>query len=73
LLNKKSKETVRNTHFYLLVNIKNDNDIEYYVVPSKIISRKMVIEKTDRGTWYAISRFDVEKYKDKWELLMSSE
>ena len=48
LLNKKAKELISSSHIYVLVNIRGEGkDIEYFVVPSKVISEKMVIEERE--------------------------
>jgi hypothetical protein len=69
LLSKKSKEQVSKNHIYVLVNIrsrKTGESIEYYIVPSKTVSEKMVYEKNKNSEWYSIYLKDIEPYRDKW-------
>jgi hypothetical protein len=67
LLNKHSKTIKAKSHVYVLVNLKRDI-IEYFVVPSKIVSDKMSIEKHKDNTWYSFSYKDAVPYRDKWEV-----
>jgi len=39
--------------------------IEYFIVPSRVVSEKMVYSKNKNSEWYAINLRDVEKYRDK--------
>lgn len=74
LLSQKSKKQVSDTHIYVLVNIRRKKEketIEYYIVPSKIISRKIIYSKNKNSEWYSIYRKDVQKYRDKWTLFKS--
>ncbi len=42
--------------------------IEYFIVPSRVISAKMVYSKNKNSEWYAINLKDVEKYHDDWSV-----
>ena len=68
LIGKKSKEIVSNTHIYVLVNVrstkKSGEMIEYFVVPSKQLSRGGY----HRGNWPHIALEKVLHYKDKWSV-----
>jgi hypothetical protein len=49
LLSQKSKEQVSDTHIYALVNIRKNKEketIEYYIVPSKVVSKKTIYSKS---------------------------
>jgi len=52
----------------VLVNLR-DTATEFFVVPSRVVARKVFIEKTRRGVWYSFTREDALPYKDKWSLL----
>lgn len=74
LLNRKAKEISSSNHIYVLVNIRK-NETEYFVVPSRIIAKRMYTEQSKTGkksTWYAISLSDIQQYKDKWNLICKS-
>lgn len=66
LIGKKAKETISDTHIYVLVNIcqnkKAGETIEYFVVPSRQLSRGGDHE----GNWPNIPRKKILKYQDKW-------
>src|SRR3989304_2010680 len=56
LLNKKAKELISPSPIYVLVNIRKDGDvIDYFVTPSKVISKKMVVEERKASKWYSFS------------------
>ncbi|MGH6803908.1 MAG: hypothetical protein ACREC3_11170 [Methyloceanibacter sp.] len=68
LIGNKAKETVSNTHIYVLVNVKNTKNsgemVEYFVAPSKQLSRRGY----HRGNFPHIAREKILHYKDKWSL-----
>jgi hypothetical protein len=72
LLGKKTKEFVSESHVYVLVNIKTSKktgeSIEYFVVPSKVVARRMNAPDSD---WPAIYRDKVEDFRDGWSLFAS--
>jgi len=68
LVGKHFKDAVSDTHIYVLVNLR-DTATEFFVVPSRVVARKVFIEKTRRGVWYSFTREDALPYKDKWSLL----
>jgi hypothetical protein len=75
LLTKKAKEQVSTNHIYVLVNLrknKSGETIEYFIVPSKVVSEKMTYSKNKNSEWYAINQKDVEKYRDKWSIFGQS-
>lgn len=69
LLNKHSKETISRSHIYVFVNLrKGGSEIEFFVVPSKVVSKKMYTQKTGKYTWYSFSYEDALAHKDKWKV-----
>jgi hypothetical protein len=71
LLNKKSKKIVGKNHVYVFVNLRKTEsslDADYYVVPSKVVSKYMQKVKRPNSTWYAFFLEDAEEYKDKWSI-----
>jgi hypothetical protein len=68
LIGKKAKETVSDSHIYVLVNLrnsaKNGERIEYFVVPSKQLSKGGYHE----GNWPNIRRDRILKYENAWEV-----
>jgi hypothetical protein len=68
LLNPHAKDMVSPTHLYVLVNIIKDRS-EFFIVPSRVVARRMDIAKQGKGMWYSISRENVKEFKDKWDLL----
>jgi hypothetical protein len=68
LLNPHAKDMVSPTHLYVLVNLIKDRP-EFFIVPSRVIARRMDIAKQGKSTWYSISRKNVKEFKDKWDLL----
>jgi len=72
LLSQKSKEQTSDTHIYVLVNIhknKEKETIEYYIVPSKVVSQKTIYSKNKNSEWYTIYSKDIQEYHNKWSLL----
>jgi hypothetical protein len=68
LLSQKSREITSPTHIYVLVNLRGENSIEFFVVPSDIIARDMA-EDVQRGrTWYSFSYASAKPYENKWGL-----
>ncbi len=68
VLNPHTKEMIAPTHLYVLVNVLKDG-AEFFIVPSRVVARKMDVVKQGKGTWYSISRDNVREFKDKWELV----
>ena len=67
LVGKKAREVVSKSHIYVLVrirNLKDGEDIEYYVCRSTILSDLIRHD----GKWEWVSRKDIEKCKDKWSV-----
>ena len=67
LLNKDSKYLKSPTFVYALVNLRdNKNVIEYFIVPSNVVSKKIIIEKIGKNIWYSFSYKDAKKYENNW-------
>lgn len=68
LIGKKARETVSDTHIYVLVNIRasarNGERIEYFVVPSRQLSKGGCHE----GNWPNIQRNKILEYQNAWEI-----
>jgi hypothetical protein len=66
LIGKKVQETISATHVYVLVNIrksaKSGEHIEYFIVPSKDLSRIAQHE----GDWPHVRRDAILKYENRW-------
>jgi len=81
LIGKKGEDIISETHIYVLVNIiepSKKNPIEiiaYYVVPSKVVNKKLVHDKgkTGKAEWWYVVIEDILPYKDKWEILRKPE
>ena len=72
LLNKKSRKLASPSHVYVFVNLsRNDGPHEFYVVPSRIVSKNMYVERRPRSTWYSFEKKCAVKYRDKWKLFYS--
>ncbi len=66
LLGAKAKTLVSSTYVYVLVNLrKGGEQVEYFVVPSKVIAKKMYENKTEKGTWRSFGYEHAEPYRDK--------
>jgi hypothetical protein len=70
LINSQTREMVSPTHFYVFVNLLKDGDeVEYFVVPSKVVGKKMKIDKARTGSvWHSFSYEDAEPFRDRWSL-----
>ncbi len=68
LLNKDSKNLKSPTFIYVFVNLRdNKNLIEFFIVPSNVVSSKMKTEENGKSAWYSFSYKDAKKYKDNWK------
>lgn len=59
----KAKITRSESHVYVLVNNCDSNDVDYYVVPSKVIRSKTQEFPRENSTWYAVPRKKVAGYE----------
>ncbi len=72
LLNGKAKEIVSDTHVYVLVNLRSgreDDPPDFYVVPSRVIAKKLVYSESPKSKWYSFNLIDAARYKDMWSIL----
>jgi hypothetical protein len=72
LLTKKAKEIMSPSYFYVFVNLRPKKDgevIEYYIVPSSVVAKKTIREKTKStaSEWYSFCLKDALPFKDKWD------
>ena len=73
LVNKESKELKSKTHAYVFVNLRDMKElIEYFIVPSRIVARKMITENQKGTTWHSFSYKEAAKYKDNWALFRNN-
>jgi hypothetical protein len=74
LVGSKAHEIVSPQHIYVFVNLKRGRtgeNIEYFVVPSRVVARKTTVATSRTGRrseWHSFYRVDAEPYRDKWEL-----
>ncbi len=71
LLSKKAKEQVSRSHIYALVNIRSPKDgeeIEYYIVTSRVVANRMRHDKHPKSEWFSIHRSEVEEFQDNWSV-----
>jgi hypothetical protein len=69
LLSESAKGMISSSHIYVLVNLKSGgSQIEYFIIPSEVLAKKMLIAKQGNNIWYSINRKDIEEYKDKWDI-----
>ena len=73
LLSKKNRTLVSDTLIYVLVNIrkkKRVEQIEYFVVPSKIVSKRMksAVQGPNKTEWHSIAYTDVQEFRDGWDI-----
>jgi len=69
LLNEHAKETYSPNFVYVFVNLR-DGGADFYIVPSKKVSRAMYVGKAKTGkkqVWYSYQR--KKEDKDRWNLL----
>lgn len=74
LLNGQAHELKSDTHIYVLVNLGQKNahrkppSLDFYVVPSRVVARRMQTVPRTRAVFYSISHDEVDEYKDRWEV-----
>lgn len=72
----KAKKLTASTHLYVFVNIrtlKSGEVVEYYVVPSTVVAKKMRFSTSPKSEWYSFYRADALRYKDKWSYFGDSD
>jgi len=71
LLSKKAKDLVSRSHIYALVNIRSRRDgeeIEYYIVTSRVVANRMRHDKSPRSEWFSIHLSEIKEFQDKWSV-----
>lgn len=67
LIGKKARYAVSDSHIYVFVNLKNSKtgeNIEYFVIPSREVAKRMHY----KGEWPHIRRDVILKFKDRWAI-----
>jgi hypothetical protein len=70
LVGKKSKEIASPTHIYVFVNLHNDKDVEFYIVPSVVVAEKTRCSNSSGSSWCSFSLKYALVYKDKWDIFL---
>jgi len=74
LVGKQATELASEAYVYVFVNIREKQkgggeDIRYFVVPSTVVKRNVLYEKSKTGTeWYSFMRKEAEPFHDKWSV-----
>ena len=71
LMNKRSHKQISPTHIYAFVNIRKkggEDSVEYYVVPSKVVSENIIESESPSGKWYSVYLKAIEGYRDNWSV-----
>ena len=69
LLGEKTKGLASRSHVYVFVNLDASGKHEYYVVPSREVTRRMRTTRRKTGSiWYSFYEQDAHKYRDAWHL-----
>jgi hypothetical protein len=63
--------TPRNALFYFFVKFHEHAPKDIYVVPSKVVKKHTYSSKTPKGTWYAIDKKDIVRFRDRYDQLES--
>lgn len=66
----KMKSRDRRCDFFVFVCMSKENiPVKYYIVPKKIIGTRQVISIPDERKMFRKNSFNLEEYKNKWELI----
>jgi len=69
LLSQHGKKMVSPTHIYVFVNLYQEgNRADFFVVPSKVVAKKMGQQKQGENIWYWLMREDAEPFQNKWDI-----
>ena len=69
LLNEHAKKLSARSHLYVFVNLRKEGSkTEFFVVPSHIVSKSLLVEKKPKSTWYSFFYRDAKRYQNKWGL-----
>ena len=72
LVGAKARDIQSRTHVYVLVNLRKNKvgeEVQYFVVPSKVVAAKMVSAVSRSGAkseWHQLNMNEAAPYKDKW-------
>jgi hypothetical protein len=73
LVGSKARETVSESHVYVLVNLRPaDGKHEFYVVPSREVARHTRVSERPSSIFYVLRRADVVKRRDGWGLFLKA-
>ncbi len=73
LVGKKEKALIpHKSLFYFFVKFHKNGTKDIYVVPAKTVSKIVTVDKSPKSTWYSVSRDDITKFKDRFDLLDDS-
>lgn len=70
LLNAHAEKLKSDSLVYALVNLRKDRT-EYFLVPSRIVARRMRISpptQSRKSAWYSIYLEKVQEYRDNWRV-----
>ena len=73
LLNRDYKSDVSPSHIYVFVNLHAEREPDYYIVPSRHVSKSARVFKRPRSVWYAFFREDGKRYADGWSLFQAKQ
>lgn len=77
LVGEGAKRRCSASHFYVFLNISASPSggevYEYYLVPSEVVGRGMIVEKSSTGSmWYSFTLKCALKYLDAWSQVHST-
>ncbi len=67
LVNAHAGDSYSESHVYVFVNLKGDLHPDYFVVPSTVVARILLVETAKTGTvWYSVHQKDMLDYAEGW-------
>lgn len=68
LVGEKALTLVSASHVYVLVNLRpSDGQHEYFVVPSREVTKRAFRLERKRSTFFVLRRVEIERYRDRWK------
>ena len=72
LVGKRSEQTASKSYIYIFVNLDkpikekkfDEEEPEYFIVPSRVVKIKTEISRHKASTWYSFSRDNAKSYKN---------
>jgi len=64
-------ERISDSFYYVFLNIVQKKDAErfdFYVVPSKVVAEKVLIQKGPKHTFWAFELKHAERFQDRWKV-----